>query len=101
MDEISEKDRINKMIDAVMRVARGDYSVQIECSSRMDELDSLAIGINMMVNDIERDITKIKQFERELISERTKAGLAAARAKGRDGGRKPGLSNKSQVSGGL
>lgn len=31
------------------------------------------------------------EFERELIAERTKAGLAAARARGRKGGRKPVL----------
>lgn len=34
------------------------------------------------------------QFERDLISERTKAGLAAARARGRRGGRKRKLSEK-------
>lgn len=34
------------------------------------------------------------EFERNLISERTKAGLAAARARGRVGGRKPSLSEK-------
>ena len=31
----------------------------------------------------------LAEFERDLISERTKAGLAAARARGRAGGRKP------------
>jgi DNA invertase Pin-like site-specific DNA recombinase len=31
----------------------------------------------------------IVEFERELISERTKEGLQAARARGRQGGRKP------------
>jgi DNA invertase Pin-like site-specific DNA recombinase len=31
----------------------------------------------------------LAEFERELIRERTKAGLAAARARGRNGGRKP------------
>ena len=34
----------------------------------------------------------LSQFERDLISERTRAGLAAARARGRKGGRKPALS---------
>ena len=34
------------------------------------------------------------EFERNLISERTRAGLAAARARGRIGGRKPALSEK-------
>jgi DNA invertase Pin-like site-specific DNA recombinase len=31
----------------------------------------------------------LAQFERRLIQERTKAGLSAARARGRKGGRKP------------
>ena len=34
----------------------------------------------------------LAEFERELIAERTRAGLAAARARGRNGGRKPKLS---------
>lgn len=38
-------------------------------------------------------IGSIAQFERRLISERTKAGLAAARARGRKGGRRQKLSS--------
>ena len=38
----------------------------------------------------------LAEFERELIRERTLAGLAAARARGRIGGRKPGLSEEAQ-----
>jgi len=37
------------------------------------------------------------EFERELISERTMAGLKAARAKGRLGGRKPGLTKEAKA----
>ena len=36
------------------------------------------------------------RYEGELIRERTLAGLAAARARGRVGGRKPGLSEEAQ-----
>ncbi|WP_411908227.1 recombinase family protein [Salmonella enterica] len=36
----------------------------------------------------------LAEFERNLISERTKAGLEAARARGRLGGRKPKLQKK-------
>jgi DNA invertase Pin-like site-specific DNA recombinase len=38
----------------------------------------------------------LAEFERDLISERTKAGLAAARARGRQGGWPKGLSKKAQ-----
>jgi DNA invertase Pin-like site-specific DNA recombinase len=38
----------------------------------------------------------IAEFERELIKERTKAGLAAARARGRKGGRPEGLSTEAE-----
>jgi nitrogen fixation/metabolism regulation signal transduction histidine kinase len=52
MNETSEKERINEMIEATIKVARGDYSVQIELSGKNDELDSLAMGLNMMIDDI-------------------------------------------------
>jgi DNA invertase Pin-like site-specific DNA recombinase len=38
----------------------------------------------------------LAEFERDLIRERTHAGLAAARARGRQGGRPKGLSKKAQ-----
>lgn len=38
----------------------------------------------------------LAEYERELIRERTKAGLSAARARGRKGGRKPAL-NEEQI----
>jgi DNA invertase Pin-like site-specific DNA recombinase len=39
-------------------------------------------------------LAALAQMERELIRERTNAGLAAARARGRKGGRKPKLNAK-------
>ena len=38
----------------------------------------------------------LAEFERDIIRERTNAGLAAARARGRKGGRPKGLSSKAQ-----
>lgn len=38
----------------------------------------------------------LAEFERDIIRERTMAGLAAARARGRNGGRPKGLSKKAQ-----
>jgi DNA invertase Pin-like site-specific DNA recombinase len=42
-------------------------------------------------------IGAVAEFERSLIISRTRDGLAAARARGRVGGRKPKLSDKQQV----
>ena len=39
----------------------------------------------------------IAEFEREIIRERTNAGLASARARGRKGGRPPGLSPGAKI----
>lgn len=40
----------------------------------------------------------LAEFERDLIRERTQAGLQAARARGRTGGRPPGLSKKAEAT---
>ena len=52
MDKTLENERVNEIIEAAMKVARGDYSVQVELSGRNDELDSLAMSLNMMIDDI-------------------------------------------------
>lgn len=54
------------MIKAIMKMARGDYSVQLKLSGKNDELDSLAMGINMMIDDINYTFTERKKTEKEL-----------------------------------
>jgi signal transduction histidine kinase len=51
-NEKLKKDRIDEIIEAVMKVGQGDFSVQIELSGKNDDIDSLAMGFNMMVDDI-------------------------------------------------
>ena len=59
MDKTVEKDRIDEMLDTVMEVARGDYSVQVELSGKNDELDSLAMGLNMMIDDLKANTIEL------------------------------------------
>jgi DNA invertase Pin-like site-specific DNA recombinase len=40
----------------------------------------------------------LAEFERDLIRERTQAGLAAARARGRNGGRPKGISTQAETT---
>lgn len=70
----------------------------IELLDRFQQLGVQFISLNENINTTTavgqlafHVIGSIAQFERQLISERTKAGLAAARARGRRGGRKAKL----------
>ncbi len=72
MNEQTHKDRISEMIDVIMQVARGDYSVQVELSGQNDDLDSLAMGINMMIDDLRdsRDVlVKEHEYGKKRVSE--------------------------------
>lgn len=60
------KDRITKITDVIMRVARGDYSVQAEISGANDEIDSLALGINMMIDDLQTDTVRLEYVDKRL-----------------------------------
>ncbi|MCP4051212.1 MAG: recombinase family protein [bacterium] len=57
---------------------------------------SLLVIFNFFISNSLSIFAALAEFERDLISERTKAGLAAARARGRKGGRKCALT-KAQV----
>jgi signal transduction histidine kinase len=54
-----KKDRINDIIEAIMKVGQGDFSVQVELSGKNDEIDSLAMGLNMMIDDIRETHEKL------------------------------------------
>jgi len=63
--------RIEKIIEAIMQVARGNYSIQIKPSDKNDDLDSLAVGINMMIEDLSENIKEIER-DQELLQEKIK-----------------------------
>jgi two-component system sensor histidine kinase/response regulator len=61
-----KKSRTSKMIDVIKKVAEGDYSNHVEITEKKDELDSLARGINIMIDNIRRSVEEIER-EREIV----------------------------------
>jgi len=57
MSEEVNKRRIELFNEAIMRVARGDYSVQLELSEEYNDLDALAMGLNMMIDELRFNYT--------------------------------------------
>lgn len=72
----------------------------------VNHLDELNVGIKSINNPIDTTspqgrlifniFASLAEFERELTIERTNAGLEAARARGKMGGRPKGLSNEAE-----
>ncbi|MHC4662699.1 MAG: sensor histidine kinase [Planctomycetota bacterium] len=60
MRKILEKNRIIEMFGAIIEAANGNYSCQIELSGNNDALDSLAMGFNMMIDDVRNRIGEIE-----------------------------------------
>ncbi|MBA3947080.1 MAG: recombinase family protein, partial [Herpetosiphonaceae bacterium] len=66
--------------------------------NRLKEAGRFATNVKLRVNHIQsiKNIASLAEFERDLIRERTNAGLTAARARGRNGGRPKGVDQKKQ-----
>jgi signal transduction histidine kinase/CheY-like chemotaxis protein len=60
----SDNERVNEFIEAIIRVAQGDYTIQLALSDENNILDSLAIGLNMMIDDIRSSVEIELQNER-------------------------------------
>jgi len=73
----------------------------------VEELARRGVGFRCLTQDIDTTtaggrlvftiFSAIAEFEREIIAERTRAGLDAARARGRKGGRPPALKGRDLV----
>lgn len=55
-----DKSHMHEVIDAILLVAKGDYHVQIDLHGENDDFDALAMGINMMIDDIRVGIEVIE-----------------------------------------
>lgn len=83
-------DRLGRSLPHLLRVVADLEERKVGFQSLTESIDTTTPAGRLIFHVF----ASLAQFERDLIRERTMAGLAAARARGRLGGRKPSLSPK-------
>ena len=84
-------DRLGRSLKDLVTLVTGFQDKGIHFVSLQDHLDTTTAQGRLMFNLF----ASLAEFERDIIRERTKAGLTAARARGRQGGRPKGLSKEA------
>jgi DNA invertase Pin-like site-specific DNA recombinase len=85
-------DRLGRSLPHLVELTQELLEKEVGLQSLSDPIDTTTAQGRLVFNIF----ASLAQFERDLIRERTMAGLASARARGRLGGRKKGLSDKAK-----
>jgi DNA invertase Pin-like site-specific DNA recombinase len=85
-------DRLGRSLQHLLELVSEIEKLDVSIISVLDAIDTSTPNGRLVFNIF----GSLAQFERELIKERTLAGLASARARGRSGGRPKGLSEEAQ-----
>lgn len=64
--DINTKGRINTILDVLQRAADGNFNVSIPISKNVDELDAIAAGINMMIEEVKQRTHEFETNNAEL-----------------------------------
>ena len=83
-------DRLGRSLRALIDLVNGLRERGVEFASLRESIDTATPGGKLVFHVF----GALAEFERDLILERTMAGLEAARARGRKGGRKPAMDEK-------
>lgn len=83
-------DRLGRSLKNLIEVTQGLEKRGIGLRSLQEQIDTTTPGGKLVFHVF----GALAEFERDLVRERTQAGLSAARARGRVGGRRPVLTGK-------
>jgi DNA invertase Pin-like site-specific DNA recombinase len=87
-------DRLGRSLTHLLAIVTALITRQIGLKSLNDPIDTTTPQGRLIFNLF----ASLAEFEREVIRERTQAGLSAARARGRLGGRPKGLPHKAEAT---
>ncbi|HXC04361.1 MAG TPA: ATP-binding protein [Bacteroidia bacterium] len=62
------ENRMNKLLDVLLKFTRLDFSTQAEVSSRGDEIDAVALGLNTLSEEL-RELRLKEQIQQEYVKE--------------------------------
>jgi DNA invertase Pin-like site-specific DNA recombinase len=86
-------DRLGRSLRHLIDLVKGFEEKEVKFVSIQDNIDTTTAQGRFIFNLF----ASLAEFERDVIRERTHAGLSAARARGRTGGRPKGLSLEAQL----
>ncbi len=87
-------DRLGRSLNHLISVVNGLMEKKIGLQSLHDPIDTTTAQGRLSFNLF----ASLAEFERDLIRERTQAGLSSARARGRNGGRPKGIPLKAEAT---
>jgi len=87
-------DRLARSMKQLIETVEGLENRQVGFRSITESIDTTTSGGKLVFHIF----GALAEFERSIIQERTRAGLAAARARGRTGGRPPVLDDKDKAA---
>jgi len=87
-------DRLGRSLTHLVQLVNQLLEQDVGLQSLNDPIDTTSAQGRLMFNIF----ASLAEFERELIGERTQAGLKSARARGRSGGRPKGLSEQAKLT---
>jgi len=85
-------DRLGRSLPHLVETVRELVARGVGFQSLQEQIDTASSGGKLIFHIF----ASLAEFERDLIRERTNAGLSAARARGRKGGRPKGVDQKKQ-----
>jgi len=85
-------DRLGRSLPHLVETVRGFADLGIGFKSLQEDIDTTTSGGKLVFHIF----ASLAEFERDIIRDRTKAGLTAARARGRKGGRPVGVDEKKR-----